>query len=67
MIVSKSVQVLISNEIYDYQWQDHSTFFRLNIFKDHKKIGFQDIPVRVDRGINMVKYLIKRTVGWNLK
>lgn len=50
----------MNGNCYGFMWQDFNTFKKINIYKNEKYFGYLNLPIPVDEGVNVVKYLIKR-------
>lgn len=52
--------VMVNSKLYEYSWLDFTHYVRLTVFHEGRVVGKRNLPIRVDRGINMIQYLIKR-------
>lgn len=59
MLNPQAIPFLVDGKEYGVVWQDFSTFRRMTVYRNDKRIGWRNLPIDVDKSDGTVQYLIR--------
>lgn len=67
MLNPKAKPILVDGKEYGFVWQDFSSFMKITVYLNDKRIGWRNLPISVDRNDSTVQYVIRSINQFNLE